>query len=965
MILKLSAGLLLFLLVPAVAEDEERPVATTAAMDPAETAGNMKMLPGFKIESIVGEPEITQPIAFTMDDRGRLWVLEGTNYPNSPGEPKDRIIVLEDADGDGAFEKKSVFWDKAHFSSGIAVGFGGVWLGSPPNLLFIPDGNDDLVPDKDPEIVLDGWGAEDTHETLNNFIWGPDGWLYGTQGVFTHSSVGRPGTPDEQRVPINGGVWRYHPTRKVFERWAEGVSNQWGLDWNDRGEAFFAACVIPHMWHGIEGAHYTRQAGAHFNPHLYEDIQSIAWGQYEKAAFCGAMIYLGDAFPAEWRDNFFFNDIHINSIRCETFERDGSGFKSQRKVDFVASQDKWFRGLSLQYGPDGGVFVSDWYDKVPCHQQAAFADRSNGRIYKIVTDRVKPRVVNLGKASDDELVKMQLEPNDWYVRHARRLLQERGPKPQTTAALEKILLDHADETRQLRALWVLHCQDALQEATALKALAAKSEFVRGWTVTCLTEQGLPSAPLLARLLAMATEDPSPIVRRRLASAAQKFPLTDRWPLLTALAAHEGDIGDRNIPLMNWYAAEPAVAADPVRGVELLRSSPQPKLHEYIARRVLSAALENPAKNGEAMDALTVLLSESDSAKRESILRGLLAAARGQKILLEPKGWPAVDAKLRTDPSEEVQGQARTLSVFFGSATGLAELRELLTEADAPVPSRLAALEALASRRDTVSLKPLMMLASTAGPLRIAAIRSLAGYGDPQTAPAIIASYSTMSAEEKRAALNTLAARLETAKELIVAIDSGKIPRKDVGASLARLIQALQQPEFDEWLVKNFGTLNPSSAEREAEIEKYKKFLGTDAILQADAKNGRAIYERTCSACHEIFGEGGHIGPELPGNFTDIDYLLGNILAPNAEIGRDFQQTFVTTKSGNLVAGVVVNENAKSLTLKTLGESVTIAVDDIAKRELSPLSMMPEGLLAPLQEQEVRDLFLFLRQSNYK
>ena len=163
MIIKLSAGLLLFLLVPVVAEDEERPVATTAAMNPAKTAGNMKMLPGFKIESIVGEPEITQPIAFTMDDRGRLWVLECTNYPNSPGEPKDRIIVLEDADGDGAFEKKSVFWDKAHFSSGIAVGFGGVWLGSPPNLLFIPDGNDDLVPDKDPEIVLDGWGAEDTH----------------------------------------------------------------------------------------------------------------------------------------------------------------------------------------------------------------------------------------------------------------------------------------------------------------------------------------------------------------------------------------------------------------------------------------------------------------------------------------------------------------------------------------------------------------------------------------------------------------------------------------------------------------------------------------------------------------------------------------------------------------------------------------------------------------------------------
>jgi len=945
-------------------DDPKRPVASTAALDPAGTAARMTLPPGFRMEVIAGEPDIVQPIAYTIDDRGRLWVLENTNYPDSPGQPKDRVLVLEDADGDGSFEKSSVFTNKATFSSGIAVGFGGVWLGSPPNLIFIPDKNGDAVPDGEPQVLLDGWGAQDTHETLNNFTWGPDGWLYGTQGVFTHSLVGKPGTPKEQRVPVNAGVWRFHPTRRVFERWCEGVSNQWGLDWNDHGEAFFAACVVPHMWHAIEGAHYTRQGGSHFNPHLYEDIKTIAWGRYEKAANCGAMVYLGNAFPAEWRDNFFFNDIHLSRLRCETFARDGSGFRSERKTDFMVSGDPWYRGLSPQYGPDGGVFLSDWYDKVPCHQQKAFTDRKNGRMYKIVTDAVKPRKVDLSAATDADLVKMQLDPNDWFVRHARRLLQERGPKPETTAALEGIMFSNPDDTRQLRALWVLHSQGALSETAALRALQAVSEAVRGWTVTCITERGTPSAPLLAKLIEMAKGDLSAPVRLRLSSAAQKLPPAERWPLLEALASHEKDIADRNLPLMNWYATEGAVAADPLRGVALLRSTPQPKLREFIARRILSASLVDEKATAPAMGALVVMLAEAPSPARADVLRGLLAAARGQKQLPEPAGWAATYQTLRGDPDASVKQQARTLALLFGSAAAIDELRGLLADGTAETGVRRDALEALASRGDVASLEKIVGLIGSPGPLRNAALRALVTFDDKSIPDSIIRPYPTYNAEEKATALGTLVARPHNAEVLMKAIDDGVIPRKDLTAPLARQLQGLANNQVAGWLSKNFGALNATSAERQAEIERYKRFLGTDAIHAADAKNGQAIFQRTCYACHEIFGQGGHIGPELPGNFTDVDYLLQNILAPNAEIGRDFQQTFITTKSGNLVAGVVTNEDGKSVTLKTLAQAVTIANDDIAKRELSPLSMMPEGLLGTLQEQEVRDLFLFLRQPIY-
>lgn len=569
--------------------DARRPIASTQALQPAEAVKKMTVPPGFSVQVVAAEPDVVQPIAYATDDRGRLWVVENTNYPDCPGKPQDKILIFEDVDGDGRAEKRTVFFDKLTFSSGIAVGFGGVWVGAPPNLLFFPDKNGDDVPDGEPEKVLDGWGNEDTHETLNDFIWGLDGWLYGTQGVFTNSKVGAPGTPDAARVPINAGVWRYHPVKKQFELYAEGASNQWGVDWNDWGQGFFEACVIPHMWQCIQGGRYHRQAGQHFNKFTYEDIKTIAGFEYEKRAYCGAMVYLGGQWPAEFRNTFFFHDIHMNKLRNEKLERRDSGFKAVKNIDFLASEDKWYRGLSPQYGPDGSVFVNDWYDKVPCHQQRAFTDRTNGRIYKIVYQGVKPVSVDLQKASDAELVQHQLNPNEWYVRHARRLLQERGAKPEVTAALEKMLAENPDDTRQLRALWTLHVMGALSEATALKSLTAKSEWVRAWTIQLMTEGKKPSETQLAEFARLAVSDPSPAVRLYLASAAQRIDIPKRWPILTGLAGHAEDATDHNLPLMLWYAAEPAVAADVTKAAELLGACQIPKVQEFITRRIAAVA----------------------------------------------------------------------------------------------------------------------------------------------------------------------------------------------------------------------------------------------------------------------------------------------------------------------------------------------------------------------------------------
>jgi putative membrane-bound dehydrogenase-like protein len=570
-------------------EDARRPVATTEALAPAEAVKHMAVPPGFTVQVVAGEPEVVQPVAYTIDDRGRLWVIQNTNYPACPGEPKDSILIFEDTDGDGKADKRTVFYDKLTFATGINVGFGGVWLGAPPNLLFFPDKNGDDQPDSEPEKVLDGWGNEDTHETMNDFTWGPDGWLYGTQGVYTNSNVGAPGTPEKDRTPINAGVWRYHPTKKKFEVYAEGASNQWGVDWNDWGQGFFEACVIPHMWQCIQGGRYHRQSGQHFNKFTYDDLKPIAAFEYEKRAYCGAMVYLGGQWPEEFRNTFFFHDIHMNKLRNEKLERKGSGYQAVRNIDFLASEDKWYRGLSPQYGPDGSVFVNDWYDKVPCHQQREFTDRSNGRLYKIVYQGAKPVSVDLQKATDAELVQYQLNSNEWFVRHARRILQERGPKPEVQAALEKMLAENPDDTRQLRALWTLHATQSLTEPTALQSLTAKSEWVRAWTIQLMTEDRSPSEALLAKFAELAKSDPSPVVRLYLASAAGRIEIPKRWPILTALAAHAEDADDHNLPLLLWYAVEPAVGADVAKAAELLTSCQIPKVQEFITRRMATVA----------------------------------------------------------------------------------------------------------------------------------------------------------------------------------------------------------------------------------------------------------------------------------------------------------------------------------------------------------------------------------------
>ena len=311
-----------------------------AGLPPKKAAEVMTVPEGFKVSLFAGEPDVRQPIAMCLDDRGRVWVAEAYSYPirRPDKEAKDRIVIFEDTDGDGVFDKRTVFMEGLNLVSGLEVGFGGVWIGAAPELLFVPVKEGEDKPAGPAKVLLDGWGYQDTHETLNTFLWGPDGWLYGCHGVFTHSLVGKPKTPMDKRIPINAGIWRYHPTKHVFEVFAHGTSNPWGLDFDDWGQAFCEACVIPHNWHIIQGGRYQRQAGNHFNPYTYDDIKTIAEHRHyiggnphagnEKSdsaggghAHCGTMIYLGGTWPAKYRNQMFMGNIHGRRLNVDLLRR--------------------------------------------------------------------------------------------------------------------------------------------------------------------------------------------------------------------------------------------------------------------------------------------------------------------------------------------------------------------------------------------------------------------------------------------------------------------------------------------------------------------------------------------------------------------------------------------------------------------------------------------------------------------
>ena len=935
----------------------------------AEAAAYMEVPAGFAVDLVAGEPDVVQPIAMCFDARGRIWVAEGMTYPTraKEGEGKDRILIFEDADGNGSFETRKVFAENLNLVSGLETGFGGVFVGAAPYFMFLADADGDDRADGEPKILLDGFGYQDTHETLNSFIWGPDGWLYGCHGVFTNSRVGKPGTPDAERIPINAGVWRYHPVTQRFEVFAWGTSNPWGLDFNDRGEAFCEACVIPHLWHIIPGGYYQRQAGSHFNPYIYDPIETIAdhrhwvgniadhahWG-HENAiskevsdaggghAHSGFTVCLSDSFPKEYRDGALFFNIHGHRMNHDLLERKGSGWVGKHAPDLMLSKDQWFLGVAMEPGPDGALYFTDWHDATRCHRTDPLRwDRSNGRIFRLRHGDEKPWKGDLTKASDLELAKLQAGRDEWALRTGRRILQERvakgnGIDPAARSFLVETLLNHSDETRRLRALWCLSMCGAPGKETLF---TDASEWVRAWAVRLAAQGGEPiDAPSWQ---ALAEKEQSPVVLLALCSALQKLP-QDRAMEVAERIAPKMIADDANLTRMFWFGFEALVPRNEKRAVQVALTCPDFRLLAWTARRlgspdaILSAAENAGDQTGALLDALTGRL---DTMPDERL-------SAGHRAILE---------KLHASGDAKIRSRTEALTARAGNQEAIAKLWSKLEDRKAAVPERLDALRLLASsitKTDLTRLAGLMDDPELRLPVLLAN-------------PPLLQNDATVDrvagfTPQEKLAVSRLAAREGKGQILIEWIAAKKLSEKDVPADAVARLREVRDPSFQKEVVARWGEQTADQAARHALIAEWRAKLTAESLAKAEPAKGRVIFNRTCIACHKLFGEGADIGPELTGGDRfNVDHWLDNILDPNGLIGPGYELHEIAKNDGTTVTGMLAAENDKELLLRLVGAETRVQKKDVKSNKALGLSLMPEGMLNGLSEDEVRNLISYL------
>lgn len=980
--------------------------ANAIATDPQMALTAWQLPPGFRATLFAAEPDVQNPIAMSWDARGRLWIAENFTYAEGKIRfelgLRDRVLIFEDQNQDGQFDSRKVFTDELQMLTSLEVGHGGIWLMCPPQLLFIPDANGDDIPDGPPQVVLDGFtvGESSYHNFANGLRWGPDGWLYGRCGHACPGEIGLPGTPADQRLPLNGGLWRYHPIRKQVEVMVTGTTNPWGHDWNSLGECFFINTVNGHFWHAIPGAHFSQgNSRRDPNPRAYQLIDQHAdhwhfdigqhWSKSRDGAanelggghaHSGAMIYLADNWPQEYHGHLFTVNLHGRRLNNEVIERAGSGFVAHHGQDLFISQDPWFRGIDLSYGPDGGVLLLDWSDTGECHERNG-VHRTSGRIFKIthgVPSAVQP--FNLRLLTDAELVDLHGSSNEWFVRQARLILAERQAAGQLQAETAAALLNQFQGEHplvlQIRAMLTLFNIGALDEKFLLQQLQHPRESVRVWAIRMLTDdwpldgplgpvvqsQGTServkaaAAVLVPTLTALARQESSALVRLVLASTLQRLPVEERAVLAQALVSREEDAEDHNLPLLVWYGLIPTASADPESVLPVAAACTWPETRRCIARRLAEDLETNPAP----LSKLLTFTATQPDAYTLDILNGISDALRGWRKATPPASWTTVQLALEKSSHPEIVQRVRELNVLFGDGRAMEEINAIALDSKEAPEARRSALRQLIESRPA-NLRKLCEQLLGDRDMAIIAAGGLGQFDDPEIASTLIKRYRNFSPEERPQLISILAARPAFARLLLSAVAAGTIPRNDLTAYHVRQIHSLGDADISKRVHDVWGQLRDSPEDKRRQMAELKASLTDDVLQRANLSQGRLLYSNICAKCHRLYGAGQAIGPDLTGsNRSNLDYLLENIIDPSAVVNKDFRMTIIAMEDGRVLNGVILEQTDRTLTLQSLTEKITLEKSEIEEMQPTNLSPMPEGQLEKLTPEQIRDLIGYLK-----
>jgi putative membrane-bound dehydrogenase-like protein len=961
------------------------PTRNTKPLKADEAIKQFQTREGLAVDLIAAEPVVRQPLNIQFDERGRMWVTNYAQYPFPKGlkvveydryirakfdkvpapPPKhdrgeDKVTIHEDGDGDGTFEKVGTFVDGLNIVTSALPGRGGVWVLNPPYLLFYPDKDRDDVPDGDPVVHLSGFGLEDTHSVASSLMWGPDGWIYGAHGSTVTAKVKAELSKSSGTTDFLGqAIWRYHPERHVFELFAEGGGNTFGVEFDDKGRVFSGTNWGQYRGlHYVQGGYYIKGWGKHgplTNPHAYGNFEHMPHSGNADRLTHTYIVY-GGTLLKDLRGKIVGPNSLMSRVDVTRLEANASTFKTVEEEDLLVSRDGWFRPVDLKAGPDGAIYIADFYeDRISHVDPRDNWERSSGRIY-----RVRPKEWKAAKGSGDlagkpsaELVELLKSEDRWHRQTAMRLLHDRRDAS-VAPALREMLLKGQGQTA-LEALWGLNAAGALDEASGIAGLSHGDPHVRAWTIRLLADgkAALPEA-IAKRFVELASGESDATVRSQMASSAKRLPAEQGMMIVRGMLAKD-DSADPHIPLLLWWAVESKSVSDREAVLSVFAASD---------------AWQSAVARGAIFPRLARRYAADGSPENQQALLRLLSAAPGdaERAILLSGVRQALDGTAAVSVSAElskyfVASGDLELAARAGDLAAHSKLLELARDESSTEQERVRRVALLGQLARPGSGEVLLELVagSKSAAVRRAAMQGLKHFDEPAIGQKIVAMYPALDAEIKAAAIGTLTTRANGIVALLKGVEAGVIAKEAIGPEHRARIADQEDKAIEPLAVKVLGQLQrASSAEKEREVERIRRIVSAGG---GDTGRGETTFTERCAGCHALHGKGAKIAPDLtPYDRSSLDFLLLNTIDPSSYIRDEYTQFRIKTRDKQTLYGLVSERNATHVTITDSGgQRTTIPRSNIADERGLATSIMPEGLLEGLNDQQLRDLVAYLQK----
>jgi len=958
-------------------------------LSPGESLARFELEDGLAIETVLHEPLVTQPTYLSFDARGRLWVSHYVQYPYPAGlrqisrdkyyrakydrQPKppphhtpgrSRVTVHEDTDGDGSYDTHKVFADKLSLANAALPGHDGIWVMHTPHLLFYPDRNADDIPDGDPVAHLAGFGFEDTHSVANGITWGPDGWLYGAQGSTVSCRVTRPGIdpPGAAGVHFEGCmVWRYHPRSREFEIFAEGGGNVFGLEFDADGRLFSG-----HNGGGTRGFHYVQSGlylkqgkspgkfGPPDNPFAFGEMPMMPGGSIPRFSH-NVIAVNGSAMPGAWQGRLLGADpLHHHLVLSKRVVR-GASFTT-RDIGFpVKNSDVAFRPVYMANAPDGSLLIADFYERYIAHGQhyQSQIDPTSGRIYRLQA-KAKPRVADtdLRAKTDEQLIPLLSHPNKWHRQTAVRLLGQRANEA-TTDKLRKWVKAETGRAA-LHGLWALHQVGGLDDASATGLLEHPYPHVRAWAVRLRGDERELSAGFFNAVRRLAQREGHPEVRSQIAGTAIRLPRDQALGLAAELLRRDADVDDPFIPMQCWLVLERHCENDRAAVLELFSDATlyrQPMAERHILERLMRR-LAARGRQDDFIGCAALLKNAPTQGHRDKLMAGFSKALEGQAL-------PRLPDEL-LEQLRRLDNPPLVLRVRLGDSAALGQALQVIGDAARPAKDRVELIRAASDVGAAGLQQALLRLVQreTDTGVLSAGLLALQRFGDDSLGKAVAGHYANFPEAARSAAVSFLASRPAWSRRLLAAVESGRLAKRDVPLATVEVLLG-HGGEVARQSSQLWPSAGRAATGQAAEIARVRALVEG---RPGSPYRGRELFMQRCAACHKLFHKGGRIGPNLTHyQRDDLDTLLPAILDPSREIREGFEHMQVRTRDGRLISGFLADRTDKLLILRGIdGGDAVVKQSQVESSKVSPRSLMPEGLLAGLSDQQLRDFFAYLR-----